>query len=53
MGLVVDWVGRHIYWLDNSVKAIEVANMDGSDRMYLVTENISFPRGIELDPRDG
>ncbi|PIK47253.1 hypothetical protein BSL78_15901, partial [Apostichopus japonicus] len=53
MGLVVDWVGRHIYWLDNSVKAIEVANMDGSDRMYLVTENISFPRGFELDPRDG
>ncbi|KAL3854471.1 hypothetical protein ACJMK2_013739, partial [Sinanodonta woodiana] len=51
--LAVDWVGLNLYWNDYTLETIEVARLDGSNRMILISENVSNPRGIELDPREG
>jgi hypothetical protein len=51
--LAVDWVGGHLYWTDYVLETIEVAGLDGHDRTILFTENITNPRGIEIDPTDG
>jgi low density lipoprotein-related protein 2 len=52
-GLAYDWVGRNIYWLDSRLNTIEVARENGSDRMVLLKENITQPRGLALDPSPG
>ena len=49
-GLAFDWVGRHLYWLDSKLNTIEVVSEDGSNRMILVNQNITQPRGLSLDP---
>lgn len=49
-GLAYDWVGGNIYWLDSRLNTIEVARENGSDRMVLLKENITQPRGMCLDP---
>jgi len=52
-GLAYDWVGGNIYWLDSRLNTIEVARENGSDRMVLLKENITQPRGMCLDPAPG
>ncbi|XP_048725147.2 low-density lipoprotein receptor-related protein 2 isoform X1 [Caretta caretta] len=47
----VDWVGRNLYWTDFVLETIEVSRMDGSHRTVLISENITNPRGLVLDPR--
>lgn len=49
-GLAYDWVGKNIYWLDSKLNTIEVSKENGSDRIVLVKENITQPRGMCLDP---
>ncbi|XP_048506028.1 low-density lipoprotein receptor-related protein 2 isoform X2 [Athalia rosae] len=49
-GLAYDWVGQNLYWLDSKLNTIEVARENGSNRMVLVKENITQPRGMCLDP---
>lgn len=49
-GLAYDWVGGNIYWLDSRLNAIEVATESGSNRVVLLKENITQPRGMMLDP---
>ena len=49
-GLAFDWVGRNLYWLDSKLNSIEVSAEDGSQRMILINQNISQPRGLSLDP---
>lgn len=49
-GLAYDWVGGNLYWLDSRLSTIEVARENGSDRMVLLKENITQPRGMALDP---
>lgn len=49
--LAVDWVGENLYWNDYALETVEVAKLDGSSRMVLFSENVTRPRGIELDPR--
>ncbi|XP_076440226.1 low-density lipoprotein receptor-related protein 2-like [Babylonia areolata] len=51
--IAVDWVGGNLYWTDYGMETIEVVTIDGSYRMVLFTENITNPRAIEIDPRDG
>lgn len=49
-GLAYDWVGKNIYWLDSKLNTIEVSNEFGDNRLVLVRENITQPRGMCLDP---
>lgn len=52
-GLAVDWIGHNLYWLDSNLDQIEVANVNGSFRRTLVAGDLSSPRAIALDPREG
>lgn len=52
-GLAVDWVARNLYWVDSRLKTIEVSTLDGKNHIVLLKENISQPRGLSLDPREG
>lgn len=52
-GLAYDWIGHNLYWLDSKLNTIEVAKETGSNRMILVKENITQPRGMCLDPSPG
>ena len=49
-GLAYDWVGKNLYWLDSKLNTIEVSQIDGANRMIIVNQNISQPRGLALDP---
>lgn len=51
--LAVDWVGRNLYWSDYVLETIEVSKLDGTHRTVLVSENVTNPRGLVLDPREG
>ena len=51
--IAVDWVGQNLYWTDYGMETIEVVNLSGENRMVLFSENITNPRAIEVDPRDG
>ncbi|KAK7507961.1 hypothetical protein BaRGS_00000926, partial [Batillaria attramentaria] len=51
--IAVDWVGGNLYWTDYGMETIEVVTLDGNYRMVLFSENITNPRAIEVDPRDG
>lgn len=50
--LAVDWVGRNLYWTDYVLETIEVSKLDGTHRTVLVSENVTNPRGLVLDPRN-
>lgn len=52
-GLAYDWIGGNIYWLDSKLNNIEVAKENGENRIVLVKENITQPRGMCLDPSVG
>lgn len=52
-GLAYDWVGKNLYWLDSKLNTIEVSTENGSNRLVLVRENITQPRGMCLDPSPG
>ncbi|KAL7046079.1 hypothetical protein ACKWTF_002468 [Chironomus riparius] len=51
--VAVDWIGKNVYWIDASLKNIEVATKDGLHRTTLISENISKPRSLALDSRIG
>lgn len=52
-GLAVDWVAKNLYFVDSSAKRIFVCKLNGSHLSSLITKDLSNPRGIAVDPRDG
>ena len=52
-GLAVDWIAKNLYFVDSSAKRIFVCRLNGSHLASLITRNLSNPRGIAVDPRDG
>ncbi|KAF7489353.1 hypothetical protein SSS_07649 [Sarcoptes scabiei] len=52
-GLAIDWIAKNLYWVDSRLKTIEVSTSDGRNHIVLLSQNISQPRGICLDPREG
>ncbi|KAL4217126.1 Exosome complex protein [Mactra antiquata] len=52
-GVTVDWVAENIYWVESSLDQIEVASVDGTKRTTLVAGNMTSPRAIVVDPREG
>ena len=51
--MAVDWVARNLYWCDYDLGTVEVIDLEGKHRVVLHSENISNPRGLALDPREG
>ena len=51
-GLAIDWIAKNLYWVDSRLKTIEVSTIDGKNHIVLLSQNISQPRGICLDPRE-
>lgn len=49
--IAVDWVARNLYWTDSVTENIEVSTLDGAFRKVLLSENVTSPRGLVLDPR--
>lgn len=52
-GLAVDWIGQNLYWVDSNLDQIEVAQINGNYRRTLIAGDMSSPRAIALDPREG
>ncbi|CAG0878905.1 unnamed protein product [Cyprideis torosa] len=52
-GLAVDWVGKKIYWLDRNSKQLDVAELNGTNRLTLKNTDISYPRAIVVHPGIG
>ena len=52
-GIAVDWVTRHIYWIESQLDQIEVSEFDGSNRACLLSGGLANPRAIVVDPRVG
>ena len=45
-GIVVDVVGRNIFWSDTGKDTIEVARLDGAHRKTIVSEGLDEPRAL-------
>jgi len=52
-GIALDWITKNIYWADFFLHRIEVVSTNGRFRTPLITENITNPHCIVLDPRQG
>lgn len=53
-GLAIDWMGRNLYWTDEGLSLISVANLDNIKlRRTLIQDNMFHPRAIVLDPDKG
>ncbi|XP_063629184.1 prolow-density lipoprotein receptor-related protein 1-like [Cydia splendana] len=52
-GLAVDWVANNLYWVEGTLRQIEVARLDGRYRRTLVSGDMESPRAIALDPKHG
>eukprot|EP00794_Sanderia_malayensis_P012923 gene12923-14255_t len=45
-GLTLDYAENKMYWIDSKLKRLEVANMDGTNRVLLAHSGINFPFAI-------
>ncbi|KAK3739393.1 hypothetical protein QZH41_018445 [Actinostola sp. cb2023] len=52
-GLSVDWVNKKMYWTDRGTDVIEVADLDGKDRLTLIKSGLDNPRAIVVYPDIG
>lgn len=52
-GLAIDWITRHIYWVESNLDQIEVADFDGKHRTTLIAGSMESPRAIVVDPNFG
>ncbi|XP_048450164.1 low-density lipoprotein receptor-related protein 2-like, partial [Rhincodon typus] len=51
--IAVDWVNNKLYVVETSISRIEVVDLNGSNRITLIAENLGNPRGIAVDPTVG
>jgi len=49
----VDWVTGNLYWTDGGAASIQVSDRDGKFRRTLITEGLTKPRAICVDPEQG
>ena len=48
-GLILDWVTKRLYWVDDVKNTVEVVNTNGSDRRVL-KDALDQPKDIVVDP---
>lgn len=51
VSLAVDWVNDKLYVADGHNQKIDVMDLDGSHRSILISQNLTQPQDIVLDPR--
>ena len=47
-GMVVDSIGRNVYWTDTGTDRIEVARLNGTSRKILIASGLDEPRALCL-----
>lgn len=52
-GIAIDHLGRTLFWTDSVMDRIEVASLDGSQRLVIVDSDLVNPRAIITDPPNG
>ncbi|XP_049541327.1 low-density lipoprotein receptor-related protein 4 [Anopheles darlingi] len=52
-GLVIDSIGRKLYWTDAGRKVLEVSDLEDGSRSALIWRELEQPRGIALDYESG
>jgi low density lipoprotein receptor-related protein 5/6 len=52
-GIAIDWISRNVYWTDTGMDRIEVARLNGSSRLVIVSSGLLEPRDIIVDPMRG
>lgn len=50
--IAVDWAAGNLYWIESTYQIIEMARMNGSYRYVLVSNNISKPTSLAIDPNE-
>ncbi|OTF72252.1 hypothetical protein BLA29_001415, partial [Euroglyphus maynei] len=52
-GISVDWIGRHVYWIDSSIPAIILTTFDGDKRKTLLSSQpLEQPYDLIVDPKN-
>ncbi|XP_064187625.1 very low-density lipoprotein receptor-like isoform X2 [Anguilla rostrata] len=49
VGLAVDWIHGLLYWTDASARSVNVAPLNGSERLVLIS-GLSKPTGVAVEP---
>ncbi len=49
MAVIVDWIGRTLYWADSGTGSIEVLDLEGGSRRVLVEEDLVHVTSLALD----
>jgi len=49
-GIAVDWINKKLYWTDSGTLRIEVADLNGENRLSLVQSGLLKPRAIAVHP---
>ncbi|XP_023237418.1 low-density lipoprotein receptor-related protein 1-like [Centruroides sculpturatus] len=52
-GIAVNWIGKHIYWVDAGTDTISIATLDGKLKRTLITTDLDQPHDIVVDPNIG
>ena len=52
-GIAVDWINKKLYWTDAGALRIEVADVNGGNRLSLVQSGLVQPRAIAVHPLIG
>ena len=49
-GIAVDWINKKLYWTDTGNDRIEVADLNGGNRLILIQSGLLEPRAISVHP---
>ena len=51
--MAVDWVSERMYWTDSGAGTIEMADLDGKNRLTILRENLHDVDKIVVEPNNG